>query len=382
MTIEVEEIRASENIPAGAGPRRNIRPMTPGDVPAVGRLFNRIFRGHDRAPGDDLGRYIETVFFGSPQYHPDLGSVVHENAAGGIDSAILSVPMAFMVNGHPITARLLCAFMAESKAGAVGAARLARSMRAARQDMCFSDNASPVSADHWAAGGGLVLPIQSLEWQRSFLPLTAAAILASRHLPVVGSPILLGILGLVDRALRRLRPSMRPKAEGACRIEPAGVEEFLECAIPMLERFAIRPAWSKSEFDWLVHIASMNRSLGALECRKVVLADGRTIGAFLFFRKPTGIATVLNLVTEEGRERDIAAAMFARLDAEGYALAVGMAQPFLMNAISRQRWLSFRHRGYFCLVTRHAELRQAAERNDIYIGGLASETWSRLLTDF
>lgn len=94
------------------------------------------------------------------------------------------------------------------------------------------------------------------------------------------------------------------------------------------------------------------------------------------------MATVLNLVCEEGRERDVAAAMFARLDAEGYAVAVGMAQPFLMNAISRQRWLSFRHRGYFCMVTRHADLKEAAERNDIYIGGLASETWSRLLTDF
>lgn len=105
-------------------------------------------------------------------------------------------------------------------------------------------------------------------------------------------------------------------------------------------------------------------------------------GRLSFFGKQGAVATVLNLVCEEGRERDVAAAMFARLDAEGYAVAVGMAQPFLMNAISRQRWLSFRHRGYFCMVTRHADLKEAAERNDIYIGGLASETWSRLLTDF
>ncbi len=356
--------------------------MTPGDIPAVARLFNRIFRKHDQAPGEDLRGYLETVFFGSPHYSPDLGSVVHENAASGIDSAILSVPMAFMVEGRPIVARLLCAFMADGKAGAVGAARLARTMRAPRQDMCFSDNASPVSADHWVAAGGFVLPIQSLEWQRSFLPLTAAAILAGTHFPMAGSPVLVGALRIVDRALRRLRPSMRPKAQGACRIEPASAEEFLECAGPMLERFAVRPAWSRSEFDWLMRVASMNRNLGTLQGRKIVLADGRTIGAFLFFGKQGAVATVLNLVCEEGRELDVAAATFARLDAEGYALAAGMAQPFLMNAISRQRWLSFRHRGYFCMVTRHAGLKEAAERNDIYVGGLASETWSRLLTDF
>jgi hypothetical protein len=74
--------------------------------------------------------------------------------------------------------------------------------------------------------------------------------------------------------------------------------------------------------------------------------------------------------------------MFSSLDAEGYAAASGISQPFMMNAISRQRWLSFKHRGYFCLVTRHAEITDAALRNDIYIGGLASESWSRLLTDF
>ncbi|MGN7752036.1 GNAT family N-acetyltransferase [Sinorhizobium sp. 22678] len=382
MTMEANELRVSESVPADAGQRRGTRPMARDDVAAVGRLFNRIFRRHDQASDDDLGRYLETVFFGSPHYSPELGSVVHESGATGIDSAILSVPMAFMVNGRPTMARLLCAFMADGKAGAVGAARLARTMRAARQDMCFSDNASPVSADHWVAGGGIVLPIQSLEWQRSFLPLTAAAILAGRHFPIARSPVLVGVLRPIDRALRRLRPSMRPKAEGECSSEAAGVEEFLQCASPMLERFAIRPAWSPAEFDWLVRVASMNRSLGTLQCRKVVLPDGRTIGAFLFFGKQDAAATVLNLVCEEGRERDVAAAMFAQLDAEGYAVAVGMAQPFLMNAISRQRWLSFRHRGYFCMVTRHADLKEAAERNDIYIGGLASETWSRLLTDF
>ncbi|PJR15938.1 GNAT family N-acetyltransferase [Sinorhizobium meliloti] len=382
MTMEANELRVSESVPVDTGQRRGTRPMAPDDVAAVGRLFNRIFRRHDQASDDDLGRYLQTVFFGSPHYSPELGSVVHENGANGIDSAILSVPMAFMVNGRPTMARLLCAFMADGKAGAVGAARLARTMRAARQDMCFSDNASPVSADHWVAGGGIVLPIQSLEWQRSFLPLTAAAILAGRHFPIARSRVLVGVLRPIDRALRRLRPSMRPKTEGECRSEAARVEEFLQCASAMLERFAIRPAWSPAEFDWLVRVASMNRNLGTLQCRKVVLPDGRTIGAFLYFGKQDAAATVLNLVFEEGRERDVAAAMFAQLDAEGYAVAVGMAQPFLMNAISRQRWLSFRHRGYFCMVTRHADLKEAAERNDIYIGGLASETWSRLLTDF
>jgi hypothetical protein len=53
-----------------------------------------------------------------------------------------------------------------------------------------------------------------------------------------------------------------------------------------------------------------------------------------------------------------------------------------MNALGRQRLMSFRHRGYFCISTRHDDLKQAALLGDIYIGGLASEQWSRMLTDF
>ena len=104
--------------------------------------------------------------------------------------------------------------------------------------------------------------------------------------------------------------------------------------------------------------------------------------AYLYFGKAGERATVLNIVCEAGREFAVTSQMFHALDAEGYALAVGSSQPFLMNAISRQRWLSFHHRGYFCMVTRHADLKDAAQRNDIYVGGLASESWSRLLTDF
>ncbi|MCZ4090869.1 GNAT family N-acetyltransferase [Sinorhizobium psoraleae] len=356
--------------------------MERGDIPTIGKMFNKIFRESDCETGEDLGRYLETVFFGSPHYTPECGSVVHENGAGDIDSAILSVPIGFVVHGRPTVARLLCAFMADGRAGAVGAARLARMMRAARQEMCFSDNSSPVSADHWVAGGGVVLPIQSLEWRRLFRPFVAGAVLASRRVPLLRSRAVIGALALADRALRWRKPSTKPASVPGYETRAASLEEFRQCAGPMLERFSVRPSWSRSEFDWLAGVASLNRSLGTLQCRKVICEGGRTVGAFLFFGSENGIANVLNVLCEEGREFDVTAELFASLDREGYAAAVGMAQPFLMNAISRQRWLSFRHRGYFCMVTRHADLKEAALRNDIYIGGLASESWSRLLTDF
>ena len=151
MTVELLQAR-SFAAAEGYGPRKtSIRAMERTDVPAVARLFSKVFRRRDGEAGGDLTHYLETVFFGSPHYAPEHGSVVHENGDGSIDSAILSVPMEFMVHGRRMVARLLCAFMVDGKAGAAGAARLARTVRAARQEMCFSDSSSPVSADHCTA---------------------------------------------------------------------------------------------------------------------------------------------------------------------------------------------------------------------------------------
>ncbi|KSV66261.1 hypothetical protein [Sinorhizobium sp. Sb3] len=382
MKLEAENIQAARPLGREVPRLGNVRAMEPRDIPVVSSMFTRIFRKRQPAASEELQRYLETTFFGSPLYSPENGSIVYDDGTGGIGSAILALPMEFTVNGRHTVAKLLCAFMSEGKAGAVGAACLARAMRAAKQDMCFSDNSSPVSADHWVAGGGVVLPIQSLDWRRSFRPLKAWALTIGRQAPLLRSRVVIGPLTVADRILRRRRPRTKPDAAAGCTTRAIDLAAFVECAEPMLKRFAVRPVWSRSEFDWLTAVAGLNNTLGELLSREIVDERGRVIGAYLYFGKAGETATVLNIVCEAGREFDVTAQMFHSLDAEGYALATGSAQPFLMNAISRQRWLSFHHRGYFCMVTRHADLKDAAQRNDIYVGGLASESWSRLLTDF
>lgn len=382
MTAEAHRTApATHTIPAAAGPG-GLRAMTRQDMPAIARLFTRVFRRADRPVEPELPGYLETVFFGSPHYRPEVGSIVHEARGGEVTSAILAVPMEFMVDGRPVVARLLCAFMAEGKDSAVGAARLSRQMRAAQQDLVFSDNASPVSADHWMAGGGMVLPIQSLEWRRSFRPAAAGALTGSRRLRILGARPVLAALGLVDRALRRSWRSVVPAPVSGGRVVATDADGFFACIAPMTARFRVRPVWSRPEFDWLLSVAALNRRLGALHFRLVLDRAEKPIGAFLIFGTEGREARVLNVLCEEGREVEVIGHMFAALDAEGYALASGPAQPFMMNGILRQRWLTFRSGGHFCMATRHPEIVDAARSNDIFIGGLASESWSRLLTDF
>ncbi|URK86925.1 GNAT family N-acetyltransferase [Rhizobium sp. RCAM05350] len=359
-----------------------VRAMERSDLPAVADLFTRTFRKNNQTTDSQLAGYLETVFFSSPLYTPDVGSLVHLNETSTIDSAILAMPLEFMVHGRPVTARVLCAFMAEGKSGAAGAARLARMLRAARQDFCFTDNASPVSADHWVAGGGLVLPVQSLEWHRTFRPAAAALDIARRKVTLLTKLPLQGLARAADRFVRRSRTSFAATSHDGVTSAPISLPQFMEQAQLMMERFSVHPVFSKAEFDWLITAAQLNTSLGELQGRSITDAQGKTIGCYLYFGADGRNAVVLNVLCHERQEAAVVAQLFADLDSLGYASAQGMAQPFLTHAVLRQRHLVHKHTGYFCLVTRHTDLKQAAIGDGFYAGGLASESWSRLLHDF
>ncbi|WP_426239683.1 GNAT family N-acetyltransferase [Pararhizobium sp. DWP1-1-3] len=372
--------------PAGEGKSRphtgTVRAMERSDLPVVADLFTRTFRKNNQKTDSQLAGYLETVFFGSPLYTPDVGSLVHLSETSAIDSAILAMPIEYSVHGRPVTARVLCAFMAEGKSGAAGAARLARMLRAARQDFCFSDNASPVSADHWVAGGGHVLPVQSLEWHRTFRPAAAALHMARRKVKLLGKLPLQGLARAVDRFVRRSRTSFAAVPHDGIRSAPVSPQQFMEQARLMMGRFSVHPVFSKAEFDWLIAAAKLNTSLGELQCCSITDAQGKIIGCYLYFGADGRNAVVMNVFCHERQEAAVVSQLFADFDNLGYASAQGMAQPFLIQAVLRQRHLVHKHTGYFCLVTRHADLKEAAIGDGFYAGGLASESWSRLLHDF
>ncbi len=361
---------------------RGVQPMSRNDLDDVGRLFNLAFRKVSKPPSRELVAYLDHVFFTSPGYREEAGSLVHRNAAGRIDSAVLALPMSFEVDGRKITARLLCAFMADGRSGLAGAARIARAIRLSNPEFCFSDNSSPVSADHWTVGGGSVLPIQSLEWRRTFRPAAAAIERARTKLPWLNVPMLSLPAYPVDRLARRMMPSLRAEPDIDARWVAADARTFLRSFRTMTRRFSLRPSWSGREFRWLMENAAANPAQGTLTGKILLDRRDEEIGACLYLHKPRGTAHVLNVLSEPGREVEVARALFAELEASGHVAARGMAQPFLMNALLRSGRTSFVSRGYFCMTTDREDVREAVLRNDLYVGGLASESWSRLVTDF
>lgn len=128
-------------------------------------------------------------------------------------------------------------------------------------------------------------------------------------------------------------------------------------------------------------MAAQNTKLGSFTIRSVEDRAGAVIGCFVYYAAPR-TAQVLNVLSLPGRETAVLEAMFRYLDRAGHTEARGRAQPALMVGLAVQRWLVFRHKTFAMAMRRSPEVNDAVARGDVYVGGLAGEDWSRLMSDF
>ena len=82
-----------------------------------------------------------------------------------------------------------------------------------------------------------------------------------------------------------------------------------------------------------------------------------------------------------GREAEAIGALHADLDRLGVAAVRGPCRPGLIEALYRQPGTIFRHNAHAVCLTPHADAREAVLRGDVHLGGLAGESWSRLISD-
>jgi len=361
-----------------------VRPMEPRDVEAVAKMFLSVFRGGKRRACGDLVDYLSEFCFGSPVLNRDNGSIVYEASDGRVLAALIGVPMRFRVGGDSVAARLLCSFMADGQQGLRGAAALHKHLRTSHYDLLFSDTAVPRSARHWEALKGGVLPVESLEWRRVFRPSAHLLHRTRRRWCGTGG----AVLRQVSRAPAALADGVFRRAAGPGRagetlsLRAVDAAAFAEAAHSFLKRFEVHPDWQCAEFEWIATMAARNQSRGRLSFALAETAAGDIKAAYAYYAKPDGPACVLNLLCAPGDEVAAVEALLVRLDADGHTMAHGMAQQFLLAALQVQPHVAFRHRGYFLYASVDDGLRAAVEAGRFYAGGLASESWSRLVNDF
>lgn len=359
---------------------RRVRAMNTNDIPAVRTLFQQVFRPHSKSCNENFDKYFQKFFFENPYYDPAIGSVIHEDERGEIDSALSVLPIPYKANGQTIMGRLLCAFMMKPEVSPRGAAELTLTLRPSEKILNFSDSAAPVSLRHFEAIGGVTLSTHGLGWTRVFQAASYVASYVAERRPILDG----WATNSVGKMLNPLfpLPPIKKTAKSRTNVKEIAQEEAIALVPGLLESYSAHPAWTESDINWLFQMAIDNQAAGTLRFCAINDHTGSPSGFFFYYSRSNGMAEVLNIIAKIGTEKHAVDAMLLHLQDEGHIAAQGRVDPRYLNALSQQSIMFFRLKANVCVVTASADMLNAIHRNDIFIGGLAGESWSRLSTDF
>ena len=362
-----------------------LRSLEGRDIAALKKLFIKTFDVVDADVLKNFEDYVSRVFLSEGEEQKsdsDKLSMVFAEPDETVSAGLFNLAMPFRVKDRIIQGKLGCAWVSDPNLPPRGAAQLALTMRASRQDLIFTDTGSAMTAELTLAGAGQVLPVQSLSWTLKFRPASYLLRKLRRRGFRLTAHLLSPLTNMIDRRLVATRWwSAYGCDDPATDVRPISTEDFRTAAIKMMQRFDVHPHWDKAIFDKLIGFTRLNPKLGNLFTVAVDNADGRPIGVAMYFRDAGDAARVFHLIPEQGHDRTVARALLKHLQSEGCIVANGMAQPYMIQAFAGIKGLSYAHRGHFCVLSKHQDVMNAVMTGRFYAGGLASESWSRFVCD-
>ncbi len=349
-----------------------IRAVERKDIPAVCRLYERVFRsGTVDLPPQLLG-YFERTLFDCPWADPSIPTLVYEDSNGEIVGFIGSHVRRLRMDGRPI--RMACSgplvAAPEVRHRGVGALLLRRYL-AGPQDITITDGATDTVRRIEVGLGGQALAHASIAWTKVFRPGAASASWMSHHdrwpmlarLVGLGAPILDAAARVLDAAapgrLRRragLVPP-QPNAEAA----PLTVDALLEQLGNAAGTLRVHPDYDAEYLHWLFSELEAVDVRGVPVRHLVYDRSGRVAGWYVYFLAPGGIGQVLQVAAPNGNPDLVLDHLFWHAANGGAAAVQGRLEPVLLGPL----------RNHWCLLSR-SQLALVHTEDQLLLGLLGS----------
>ncbi|KQO43441.1 hypothetical protein [Methylobacterium sp. Leaf85] len=358
--------------------RGSIRAFQRSDIPQVCQLFSQTFRLGRSYRAAKLAACLEATYFDPPGYTEGTGSIVHLDRNGVLDGFMGVIAMTMVVGERTLRAGILSAYMAADPDNNPGiGVSLIRGVTARDFDLLFTDTANRTSLDIARATRFVILPAQSLEWVKIHRPAGTAAYFLGKRLPRLARWIV-PMARAADSVIRRFLPSGFPRPDGIVS-RPIAAADFAEAARPFLAHYDLKP--DPTELGWFVEQAGLQTKYGPLQIREVVDRTSRRIGLYLLYARRDGVAYALQLLALPNREELVVGRMFADAAEFGAVAVRGATSPDLMKGLFRQKGLFYHHVMGTIAWTRDPEVAATLRGGNVFLGGIAGETWARIVTE-
>jgi hypothetical protein len=356
-----------------------IRAFTEEHVREAAGLYLRSMRAQHRPAPASLQDYFREIFFGNPWATAEIPSLVYLEA-GKLVGFLGVIPRPMQFRGRPIRAAVGTQFVVERGTyRGTAALELMRHLFRGPQELTFTDGCGEAAARIWTAAGARVARLHSFNWIRFLRPCQGARGFLGRSGGALPRLLRAGA-GLVappiDYLLSKALPGLRPHSRYAAR--PATAGELLGTIQESKGREPLQPAYTPSDFDWLMSQAASATRSGQLRMMTVQSPEGERCGSFVYYAKPGAAAYVLQI---GWRRRDnfpeVLRALFEDAWQQGASDVKGQAIPQFLTTLSAEQCL-FRQMDS-CVVgySANADILNSLLLGETAISRLDGECWLR-----
>ena len=359
-----------------------VRDYGAADVPAVAKLFNNAFRAQSGNNAQALESYLHELFLNHPWQDPELASKVFVGGDGQVEGFIGVLPLRMSLDGRPVRAAVASSLMVkDAEKNPLAGARLLRSFLSGPQTLSLSETSNPVAQRMWERLGGEALPMYSMEWLRVLAPAQFAVSMMRGMARPFG--ILQPLGAAIDTVLEKLgRNPLHLEAAPPTLDEDAdpGDAALVDALMQLSANYSLRPDWDEEALSRFLQHAATKERHGVLVRRVVHGKRNVAVGCFLYYRRPGGVAFVLQVVARPDARDLVIDRLLNHTLRHGCIAVRGRATPAFQDALLRRKAI-FLHRSSLTVYTRDSELLASVRAGDALVTGLAGESWTRLIGD-
>ena len=353
-----------------------VRPMEDRDLPQVAALYERVIGLKSCKEREGLRERLMRVFVDHPWRDARLPSRVYEESDGSIVGCLGVVPRPMTLNNRPVTAAISHSFLVQpSSRASLAALHLVREFLAGPQDlaMCQGDD---ISRKLWEMTGGTASQVYSLCWTRPLKPSRYVLSFLQRRGRSAG---MVAVLEPCCRLLDALTP--RVAAHAFALPAPATHCDEMDAvaissSLPRITASrALRPTYSAGTANWMLDTLSTNPARGGLH-KRMVRAEGKVIGWYLYYLQSDGMAEVIQIGAEESTIGAVLDHLFHQAAADGAVAVSGQVDPMLFRALSgRQCVFHHENDSWMLIHARDPEIRDAISSGRAFISRMEGEWW-------
>lgn len=389
MALDTVDHPGTDSEPAVATASGTIRPFVAEDAPRVAEILLYAFQKSTRPPSPEMIGYIKRIYLEIPWADPNVYARVMVLPDGRISGFAGLTPLPLRMGDKRITVGVTSSLSVDDRIGDhMTGPRLVRHMRNGPQDGVLSDRSNHAAA---AISRQLKSDIPynySLDFLRLLRPAgRAVEWLGDRFGP---ARLLAPLAAPYDRRMMA-KALANDEAQWAAPGKTRGSDSFKERPVttldevldlipPFLERYTLRPDYSRRDWQFILEDGSRKSSLGAFHANVVLSVSGDPVGLYLYHGRKGHTAELLHAFANPGREGIILDKLIGHAMAIGAVAIRGRATPTFQKALA-DRHASFHPHLWTIVYSRDPEVARHFQAGTALFTGLVGENWIRLNGD-